>query len=213
MSPQDQEAPEQTEPLAELSAESRLEKKRREWTTELIPTLKEKRETYPVGHPQRANYDILIAYFEAGNLVPFEVHTIVDGVMIKCPVGDQVIGKKWRLHVPTQLMAQKAESGTLPGSRMHMLKCLICLLDEDGTKMDPTEVAIGHDTGSTMQMILASDLAASCLTHCGRYRHSSMGHHLYFATAPENAMLYVAAKKNGVVTMLPTMWADVRTKF
>jgi len=40
-----------------------------------------------------------------------------------------------------------------------------------------------------------------------RYRLSGnvIRDHLYFATAPGNAMLYVAVKKNGIVTQLPVV--------
>jgi len=34
---------------------------------------------------------------------------------------------------------------------------------------------------------------------------NAMRNHLYFATAPGNATLYVAAKKNGIVAQLPTV--------
>jgi len=41
----------------------------------------------------------------------------------------------------------------------------------------------------------------------GQYRlsGSAMRDHLFFATAPENADLFVAQKKNGIVTQLPVV--------
>ena len=38
-----------------------------------------------------------------------------------------------------------------------------------------------------------------------RLSGSAIRDHLYFATAPGNVMLYVAAKKNGIITQLPVV--------
>ena len=36
-------------------------------------------------------------------------------------------------------------------------------------------------------------------------------HHLFFATAPGNQLLYVAGRKNGLTELLPTNWSPLAT--
>ena len=66
------------------------------------------------------------------------------------------------------------------------------ILKADGTAITPWfwEVAVDTPLQSGMQWRLSGN---------------AMRNHLYFATAPGNANLFVAEKKNGITTQLPVV--------
>ena len=70
------------------------------------------------------------------------------------------------------------------------LRVKMCIVDADNRPLTPwfRELAVVAENDNAV-----------------RLSGSAMRDHLYFAMAPGNAMLYVAAKKNGIVTLLPAM--------
>ncbi|KAK6826329.1 hypothetical protein RU639_005674 [Aspergillus parasiticus] len=132
------------------------------------------------------------------------------------------------LQLGSSQMAQYGSFGFLAGTSMHEVLANFRLITAHG--IIPNNFItrrIANDTGSDIQTIFVSDLehlqynpqTGEAITPwfvqiaivtpdapgLVRLSGEAMRSHLFFATAPGNGILYVAKKKNGIVSRLPVV--------
>ncbi|OAA57973.1 hypothetical protein SPI_06858 [Niveomyces insectorum RCEF 264] len=123
------------------------------------------------------------------NAVPITVAFYNDSgstVQTLLPVDIHLFGPTWDTYLTVSQVSVRLATGvvTMDSAIVHMQ-----ILDYDGTPLTPffdQRVVVNRTTDT-------------------RLSGNQMRNHLYFATAPGIDRLYVAAKKNGIVSQLPVV--------